>query len=86
MQIGERSRRVDQRVLEMIVLERDNHGAGVDAEDLRKAGARDAPRLPRRDRFLLEIGEQVFSPIHFDERDQFAAQARDPLAAPEDFD
>ncbi len=70
---------VDQRDLEVIVLQRDDHRARVEPQDLGEVGALDAPLLPRRGRLLLEVGDHVPGPIDLDSRDQVPAQVRDPL-------
>ena len=65
---------VDQGDLEVVVLQRLDHRAGVEPEHLREVGALDPPLLPRRDGLLLEVGEHVPGPVDLDPRDQVAAQ------------
>ncbi len=79
MEVGERPGGVNQGELEVIVLERDDHRLGVQPEDPSEAGAGDPPRLTRGGGLLLDVGEHVPGPVHFDDRDQLAAQAGDPL-------
>ena len=43
----ERAGRVDQRDLQVVLLERIDDRAGIEPEDLRQVGAADAPLLPR---------------------------------------
>ena len=86
-QVVERPAGVDQGDLDVVVLQRLDHGAGVEPQDLRQVGACDPPLLPRRDGLLLEVGEHVPGPVDLDLGDQLAAQAGDPLdqvAAPLD--
>ena len=63
----------------MVVLQRLDHGAGVEPQDLRQVGALDPPLLPRRDGLLLEVGEHVPGPVDLELWDQVVAQGGDPL-------
>ena len=65
-QVVERPAGVDQGDLEVVVLQRDDHRAGVEPEDLGEVGAVDAPLLPRRGGLLLEVGDHVPGPIDLD--------------------
>ncbi len=76
-QVVERARRVDERDLEVVVLQRNDHGAGVEPQDLREVGRVHAPGLPRRGGALLEVGQEVARPVDLDPRHQVATQAGD---------
>ena len=78
-QVVERPAGVDQGDLEVVVLQRHDHRAGVEPQHLRQVGALDPPLLPRRDGLLLEVGEHVPGPVDLDLGDQLLAQLRDPL-------
>ena len=78
-QVIEQPAGLDQRDLQVVVLQRDDHRARVEPEGLRQVGAGDAPLLPREDGALLEVGDHVPCPIDLDARDQVAAQLRDAL-------
>ena len=78
-QVVERPGGVDQGDLEVIVLQRDDHRAGVEPQDLGEVGAVDAPRFARGGGLLLEVGDHVPGPIDLDPGDQVPAQLRDPL-------
>ena len=56
-EVVERTSGVDQGDLCVIVLERDDDGAGVEPEHLGQVGAGDPPVLTRRDGPLFEVGE-----------------------------
>ena len=57
------------------MLQRDDHRAGVEPEDLGQVGAADPPLLARGRRLLLEVGEHVLGPVDLDARDQVLAQS-----------
>ena len=61
------------------MLERLDHRAGVEPQDLGQVGAVHTPQLARRSRLLLEVEEHVPGPIDLDPGDQILAQARDPI-------
>ena len=52
-QVIEHAGRVDQGDLDVVVLQRLDHRAGVEPQDLRELGALHPPLLPRRDGLLL---------------------------------
>ena len=52
-EVVEAAARVDERDLEVVVLQRLDDGAGVEAEHPGEPGALDPPLLPRRDGLLL---------------------------------
>ncbi len=73
-QIVERALGVDQGELQVIVLQRLDHGPRIEAKDARQLGAGDAPLLAGGDGLLLEVGQQVPRPVHFDAGNQVPAQ------------
>ncbi len=77
-QVVEATRRVDQRDLEVVALQRLDHRTRVESEDARQPGALDAPRLPGRDGLLFEVGQHVAGPVDLEGLGQVAAQAGDP--------
>ncbi len=77
-QVVERPAGVDQRDLGVVVLQRHDHGAGVEPQHLGQVGAGDPPLLARRDGPLLEVGEHVPGPVDLDLGDQLPAQLGDP--------
>ena len=66
LQVVERQGGVDQGDLKVIVLERDDHRARVEPQDLREVGAVHAPGFARGGRLLLEVGDHVPGPIDLD--------------------
>ena len=48
------------------MLQRLDHGAGVEPQDLGELGALDPPLLPRQDGLLLEVGDHVPGPVDLD--------------------
>ena len=73
-QLVERSARVDQRDLHVVVLQRLDHRAGVEPEHLGEVCAGDPPLLPGGDGLLLQVGEHVPGPVDLDLGDEFPAQ------------
>src|SRR5262249_11992850 len=70
----ERPRGIDQGELKVIVLQGDDHRARVQAEDLGKIGAGDAPVFACGDGLLLQEGQQVTGPVHLDPGNQVRTQ------------
>ena len=75
-QVVEVPARVDQRDLDVVVLQRLDDGAGVQPQHPGEPGALDPPLLPRRDGLLLQVGEHVPGPVDLERRDQVAGSAR----------
>ena len=67
----------------MVVLQRHDDGAGVEAEHLGEVGAAPAPLLSRRDGLLLQIGEHVAGAVDFHARHE--ARGRIDRASPEGY-
>ena len=63
----------------MIVLQRDNHGSGVEAENLGQVSAVKSPHFAGGGGLLLEVGDDVSRPIDLVGGDQIFAHLQDPL-------
>ena len=63
----------------MIVLERDNDRAGVEAKNLGEIGTVKPPQFAGGGGLLLEVGDHVSCPIDLVGRDEILAHLQDPL-------
>ena len=78
-QVVERTIGLDQGDLQVIVFERLDHGARVQAKNLGQIGAGATPILAGGDGLLLHVGEQIAGTIDLDRRNQIPAQLGDLL-------